>query len=194
MNQNAPADNFDLIELTVSRSDEGLVLRHRRPVSYPYPNHYSHPVPQFRYSEKTGEISVTFEADPAYPDPPSSSNNVWRTKSYNLTAMPMRKPRSFMDDATEVLSSALRSPLSLFSPGAHSEQKLNEEFNLREDELEERDRGEDAEVDDSPEDVRKVKVIGFTEDDVKELGDKARIRRMWEVVPLRTSARKQGGK
>lgn len=98
-----------------------------------------------------------------------------------------------MDDATEVLSSALRSPLSLFSPSA-STQKLDDEFNLREDELEERDRGEDAEVDDSLEDIRKVKVIGFTEDDVKELGDKARIRRMWEVVPLRTSARRQAGK
>lgn len=172
--------------------DEGLVLRHRRPVSLLYPNHYSHAIPKFRYSEQTGEITVTFEADPAYPD---SSNGLWRTMTYNLTAIPMRKPRTFLDDASEAISSVLRSPLSLFSVGgARSEHEVNEEFNLREDELEERDWGEDAEVDDSPENMRKVKVVASTEEDLRELGNQARIRRMWEVLPLRTSARRHTGK
>lgn len=69
---------------------------------------------------------------------------------------------------------------------------MDDEFNLREDELEEQDKGEDAEVNDSPEDIRKVKVVGCTEADLKQLGEKARIRRMWDVVPLRTSTRKHG--
>ncbi|THH13014.1 hypothetical protein EW146_g7163 [Bondarzewia mesenterica] len=168
-----------------------LVLRHRRPISQPYPNAYSHPLPHFHYSAETGEITVEFETDPAYPDPPTTGTigQAWWNKSYHLTAMPMRKPRTFIDDASELLSSAIRLPLSLFSGGApQPPSKADEQFDLREDELEEQDRGEDAEVDDSPELTRKVRVIATTDAEARELGEKARNRRCWLVSPLRRTA------
>ncbi|TFY60503.1 hypothetical protein EVG20_g7388 [Dentipellis fragilis] len=170
--------------------DGRLVLRHRRPISKPYPNAYSHPLPQFHFSAQSGELTATFETNPEYPAHPTNSQ--WRVKSYHVTAMPMRKPRTFLDDASEALTSALRSPLSLFSGAARPDtsEHVNEAFDLRPDELLEHDRGEAAEVDDSPEAIRHVRVIGMTEEEARGLGEKARNRRRWSVQSLRrTSAR-----
>ena len=61
-------------------------------------------------------------------------------------------------------------------------------FNLREDEVAEQDRGEDAEVDDDPARGRVVGVIGLTPEEHRELSDKAWARRQWEVLPLRATA------
>jgi len=171
--------------------DGRLILRHRRPVSFPFPNAYSHPLPQFHHSPRTGEITVTFDYDPTYPTH-SAPSAAWRDKSYHLTAMPTRKPRTFIDDASEMLSSAFQAPFSLFSgtPKPQTETQVNEAFDLREDELLEQDRGEYAEVDDSPTPGRKVRVIGTTEEDARSLGAKARGRRQWRVMPLRRTAKK----
>ena len=48
-----------------------LVLRHRRPITHPYPNSYSHDLPRFSYDPGSGNISITFTSDPSYPDPRS---------------------------------------------------------------------------------------------------------------------------
>ena len=184
--------------LTSPYLDGRLVLRHRRPISHPFPNAYSHPLPHFHYSAETGEITFEYEVDPAYPDT-DTHDTTWRHKAFHLTAMPMRKPRTFLDDASEKLSSAMKYPMALFSGGAPASSpppvpsKVSEEFDLREDELEEQDRGEEAEVDDSPEPIRKVRVIGTTRSQAEGLGETARNRRLWIVSPLRkTSARIMG--
>ena len=46
-----------------------LVLRHRRPITHPYPNRYSHELPRFSYDPVSGNISIAFTSDPSYPDP-----------------------------------------------------------------------------------------------------------------------------
>lgn len=45
-----------------------LVLRHRRPITHPYPNKYSHDLPRFGYDPVSGNISIAFISDPSYPD------------------------------------------------------------------------------------------------------------------------------
>jgi len=95
-----------------------------------------------------------------------------------------------------MLTSAFRAPLSLLGPlgvptlPAHDPTAAgtDDTFNLREDEVEERDRGEDAEVDDDPARNRAVRVIGLTAEEHYELSDKAWARRQWEVLPLRATA------
>ena len=51
--------------------DGMLVLRHRRPITHPYPNQYSHDLPRFSYDPVSGNISIRFTSDPSYPDPRS---------------------------------------------------------------------------------------------------------------------------
>ena len=46
-----------------------LVLRHRRPITHPYPNRYSHELPRFSYDPVSGNISIAFTSDPSFPDP-----------------------------------------------------------------------------------------------------------------------------
>ncbi|KAJ7757545.1 WD40 repeat-like protein [Mycena metata] len=96
-----------------------LVLRHRRPVSLPYPNAYSHPLPKFSYSAETGEISGAFRA-------------------FILASIPLRKPRTILDDAQAFISSAITAPLSFFSgapsPKATPEEVFSTHIDLGEDE------------------------------------------------------------
>ena len=49
--------------------DGMLVLRHRRPITHPYPNRYSHELPRFSYDPVSGNISIAFTSDPSFPDP-----------------------------------------------------------------------------------------------------------------------------
>jgi WD repeat-containing protein 23 len=91
-----------------------------------------------------------------------------------------------------VLASALRAPLSFFgrpSPPAHDSTTAgtDDAFNLREEEVDEQECGEDAEVDDDPARDRAVRFIGLTAEEHHELSDKAWARRQWEVLPLRTT-------
>ncbi|KAF8973489.1 hypothetical protein BDZ97DRAFT_1900333 [Flammula alnicola] len=162
-----------------------IVLRHRRPVSLPFPNAYAHPLPKFSYSSKTAEISITFTCDPSYPPPGAQASNTWQGKTYLLTSIPMRKPRTIIDNASEFITSSILTP----SPSlqARPDEVFNGDIDLAEDEVVEEERGEEAEVDDSSEPGRKVRVVAVptAEKNMLDLN-----RRRWVVTPLRTKQAK----
>ncbi|RXW17036.1 hypothetical protein EST38_g8810 [Candolleomyces aberdarensis] len=179
-----------------SHWDDRLVLRHRHPTTYPYPNKTSHPFPKFRYSKETGEITVHFEYDPAFPKPGEIKSDAWKSKTYVLTSVPLRKPRTALEDASQFITTNIFGPLiSGFGvapqhpPQATPEEVFNGKIELNDDEVVEEDRREEDEVDDSPELHRKLKVIGIAnkERSDKTLSDKARERRKWVVTGLRKS-------
>lgn len=70
---------------------------------------------------------------------------------------------------------------------------MDDTFNLREEEVEEQERGEETEIDDDPARDRAVRVIGMTPEQDHELPEKAWARRRWEVVPLRATAARNSG-
>ncbi|KIY50678.1 hypothetical protein FISHEDRAFT_39125 [Fistulina hepatica ATCC 64428] len=165
---------------------DGLVLRHRRPISQPFPNTYSHPLPVFSHSAKTGEITVTFE-DTSYA--PADD------KQYILTAVPRAKPRTFMDDASAFIATNIATPIASFfndrtKSSAAAAEMVREYVDLGADELLEEDRDEAAEVDDSPDLGREVRIVRVRED--PHLSEKARRRRQWELVSLRTADARTG--
>lgn len=177
-------------------SDGCLVLRHRRPVSLPFPNAYAHPLPRFSYNQKSGEITVAFSCDPSYPPPGTPPSNSWKGKTYLLTAIPMRKPRTILDNASEFIASSILTPISFLTgtpapPPARPDEVFNGDIDLNEDEVLEEEKGEEAEVDNSPEQGRKVRVIAVPTDEKDMLDllltEKARNRRRWVVTPLRTT-------
>ncbi|KAJ6541801.1 WD40-repeat-containing domain protein [Mycena capillaripes] len=174
-----------------------LVLRHRRPVSLPYPNDYSHPLPKFSYSAETGEITVHFTTDPSYPPPSAVTSEAWKQKTYILASIPLRRPRSILDDAHALISSAITTPLSLFgagSPKATPEAVFSTDIDLGEDEILEEERGEEAEIDDSPEWGRKVRMLGIVNKsrEEREVIEKARNRRRWQITALRKTDARTG--
>ncbi|THH05170.1 hypothetical protein EW145_g4992 [Phellinidium pouzarii] len=175
--------------------DGRLLLRHRRPMSFPYPNAYSHPLPQFWYSSTTKQILVRFQCDPSFPDlqPNTTPSNAWRQNSYLLSSIPLRKPRTLLENASDVFNSVIASPLSplasIFggpSKSATVQEVYNSDIDLREDELLEEDRGEGEEVDDSQEKFRRVRVLTVNSDE-EGTAETAQRRRTWEVMPLRRS-------
>ena len=111
-------------------------------------------------------------------------------KSYTLASIPMSQPRSVIDDASSLLSSAISSPFSFLSGLAGGERLkstpeavFDGEIDLNYDQILEQDRGEEGEVDDSLERHRQVRVLAI---DVKEnLGEHAKLRRKWQVISLR---------
>lgn len=94
-----------------------------------------------------------------------------------------------LDDAADIIAHAFSSPLALFSPTPAAPEP-GEAFDLREDEIEEQERTEDAEIDDAEDKVRKMRVVGTTAEEDRRLGKQALARRVWEVLPLRTAARR----
>jgi hypothetical protein len=177
-------------------SDGRLVIRHRRPVAQPYPNPYSHPLPTWSYDQKTGEIIVNFTHDPSYPEPGSTKRDDWRTKTYLLTSIPQRRPRTIVDDASQFLTSAFTDPISFLSgkTKATPEEVFASDIDLREDEVIEEERGEEAEIDDSPDQVRRVRMIAVTKrtTDKAELSENTKNRRRWQIIPLLNSRRRTG--
>lgn len=160
-------------------------------MSFPFPNTYAHPLPRFVYHPESGQISINFECDPSFP---ASSNGAWKNKTHLLVSVPLRKPKTLIDNATQFLSSAIATPFSFLSgqsvaPQAAPEEVFNGEIDLGEDEVVEEERGEETEVDDSPELTRKVRMVAISnkEEDEKTLNIKAMNRRRWQVVPLRTT-------
>ncbi|KAJ6601263.1 WD40 repeat-like protein [Mycena vulgaris] len=178
--------------------DDRLVLRHRRPISLPFPNSYAHPLPRFSYTAETGEITVHFSSDPSHPAPSAVASDAWKKKTYILASIPLRKPRTLIDDAHAFISSAITSPLSFFSgvtaPQATPEAVFSSDIDLGEDEVLEEERGEEAEVDDSPEWGRSVRVLGIIDKSKEERGivEKARNRRRWQITPLRATNARTG--
>jgi len=176
-----------------------LVLRHRRPVSHPFPNAYSHPLPRFSYDLATQIVTVTFVFDPSYPSSGDrdAALSGWKDKTYLLTSIPLRKPRTLIDDASELLTSALSAPFSLFGHAAPTSPRPDRVFDsgdidLREDEILEQERSEEGEVDDSPEKWRQVRVVGIAKEEEQVVGEKAKARRQWQIVPLRAHKSRTG--
>jgi WD repeat-containing protein 23 len=178
---------------TLTAADGRLVLRHRHPLTQPYPNAYSHPLPRFCYDGTTGLLTVKFECDPAF-----AGGTAWRAKTFHVTAIPRRRRRTILDEASGALASAFRNPLFLLAgsqvtaPNATAA-GTDDTSNLHDDEMEELERGDETEADDDPTRDRAVHVVGLTPEEHHELSDKAWARRRWEVVSLRTTATRNTG-
>lgn len=188
--------------ITESHPDENLVLRHRRPVTLPFPNAYSHPLPRFAYDVATQEIIVTFAVDPSYYNRSASpisrresGGAAWSEKTYYLSSVPVRKPPTMIDNASALFTSAMSGPLSLFGgmkASSTPEEVFDGEIDLTEGELAEQDRNEAEEIDDSPDLLRPVKVVALTPDEVVGSSEKAKLRRKWEILPLRATKHRTG--
>lgn len=106
----------------------------------------------------------------------------------------MRKPRTIIDDASELLSTAISAPFNFLSgrspptsPAKPDQVFDSGDIDLREDEILEQDRSEEGEVDDALERHREVRVIGVSKEDEQMAGEKTKARRQWVVVPLRST-------
>jgi DDB1- and CUL4-associated factor 11 len=164
-------------------------------MTLPYPNAYSHPLPRFRYNAGTGLLTVEYGCDPEF-----AGGSTWRAQTFYLTALARRRPRTLLDDASDVFTSAFRAPLTSLLGSVQgvttpdlTAAGTDDTFNLREDEVEEQERGDDAEVDDDPARDRAVRVIGLSPEEHHGLGRGAWARRRWEVVPLRSTAARYSG-
>ena len=181
-------------------SDERLYLRHRRPISHPFPNAYSHPLPRFSYDSTSRYITINFSCDPTFPTTATRDTalEAWKDKIYLMTSLPLRKPRTIIDDASEILTSAISTSFNLLS-GKTTTSKASAdavfdsgEYDLREDEILETERSEEGEVDDSYDKHREVRVVGISKEDEQTLGPKAKARRQWIVYPLRSVRSRTG--
>ena len=174
---------------SVHTSGEELVLRHRRPISYPFPNEFSHPLPQFSYDRETQHISITF----SYPPNFSNSPENWSENTYLLASKPRVRPKSVIEQATAFFSTAVTSSKSLLSGVGHSKPTPDQVFDngdidLRDDEILDLDRTEEGEVDDSPDLLRLVRVVTVSPTDYdKTVAPYKALRRKWELLPLRAA-------
>jgi len=108
----------------------------------------------------------------------------------------MRKPRTIIDDASEMITTAITSPINFLSntfggkSAAKPEEVFDGQIDLKEEEVVEEERGEEAEVDNSPQLQRHIRVVGVLKGSEGELSEKAIRRRKWSVSALRrTNAR-----
>ena len=169
---------------------EVLVLRHRRPISYPFPNGFSHPLPQFSYDKETKQISITFSYPPGFATSPEN----WSENTYLLASKPRVRPRSVIEHATTFFSTAVTSSISLLNSGiGHNKPTPDQVFDngdidLRDDEILDLDRSEEGEVDDSPDLLRLVGVVTVSPTDYdKTVAPYKALRRKWELLPLRAA-------
>ena len=77
-----------------------------------------------------------------------------------------------------------KAPLSKCRPGIREGESDLER--LRKAQQEE-DRTEGEEADDSPENIRRIRVVGVTEEENGSSTDAAKLRRKWEILPVRRS-------
>ncbi|KAL0570843.1 hypothetical protein V5O48_011115 [Marasmius crinis-equi] len=190
----------------VDIEDEKLVLRRRRPITRPYPSHLSHPLPKFSYSEETQEISVTFLCDPNYYDSRSidysTSDATWKNKIHLLVSKPKPRNSNIFDAASNFVNNTIASgAYSLFGGGG--QRAIAAEpgalaaigAELGEDEILDEEQGEEAELDDSPDPLRRVRMITThkrTVDD-RNLVHSARNRRRWLVELVSASDARTSG-
>lgn len=124
--------------------------------------------------------------------------STWKDKLFFMTSIPMRKPRSLIDDASQLLTSAISVPFSFLGghsapPSAHPDDVFNSgDIDLKEDEILETERSAEGEVDDSPEKHRQVRVIGVTKEEEGAAGELANARKQWIVIPLRSTRNRTG--
>lgn len=106
----------------------------------------------------------------------------------------MKRPKSFIDNASAFLSATVTAPFSLLSgslsaqPQSTPEEVFGGDIDLAEDEMLEQDRGEEGEVDDSPEPQRNLRLLSIVPGGTPPEGTNARRRRQWQVFALRRSA------
>jgi len=150
---------------------------------------------------------------PSTPTAPTVSK-AWKQKCYLLTSIPSQKPRTIVDDAAEFFTSSasfIASPFTTLSmpfgsaepqrdaihKGEEDAKPLDarvslehiSEFGLRDDEIVEEERPEETEVDDDPDPMRKVRVVGYRrQTDLP--NSKARDRKRWEILPIRKERRR----
>jgi hypothetical protein len=69
-------------------------------------------------------------------------SNAWRNKAYILSSIPMRKPRTFVDDASDLLVTGVSNAFSFFSgaevstaPKATPDEVFNGDIDLNEEEV-----------------------------------------------------------
>jgi len=173
----------------VDIAGEQLVLRHRRPISYPFPNEFSHPLPQFSYDKETQQLSVTF----SYPPNFSSSPENWAKNTYLLASKPRVRPKSIIEQATGFFSTAVTSSMTMISGVGHNKPTPDQVFNqgdidLRDDEILDLDLGEEGEVDDSTDLLRVVRVVTISPNDYEKTVEPYKaLRRKWELLPLRAT-------
>ncbi|KIO28807.1 hypothetical protein M407DRAFT_176806 [Tulasnella calospora MUT 4182] len=175
--------------LPIDIDDGHLVVRRHRPVTYPFPNHYSHPLPRFSYDRSSGLVRVAFACDPSYPAPSAYPSQAWKERDYVLSAVPLKRDKSLAEASFDFLATAASriklnpfgSPIAAAS-AAHVERG---DYDLRDDETLEEERPDHAD-DDSPSRRREVRMLnlplGWME---KERGSLAIVtRRKWEIVPV----------
>ncbi|KAG9007291.1 hypothetical protein FRB94_014506 [Tulasnella sp. JGI-2019a] len=166
-----------------------LVVRHHRPVTLPFPNEFSHPLPRFSYDAWNRAIRVKYMHDPSYPVPSTHPSNQWKERDYVMASVPLRALRTVSQAAAEIFGTAS----SFFTTGslgrlagtAAAAQVRSGDFDLREDEVIEEERAPEDEIDDSPLPHRNVRIlnlpVGWVE---KEGNTDAGHRRKWEVISL----------
>lgn len=162
-------------------------------MTLPFPNPYSHPIPQFAYDPSTGHLHVRFSCDPSYAPLSPTPSVKWREQQYLVTSIPLApKNATLLDTATDFLfSSASRlvsGVKSPFVPSFPSSPPEFGEFNLLDEEVMEEERGEEGDVDNSPEDRRDMRVISLPHSAIRGIHEggsrMARERRRWEIVPI----------
>lgn len=105
--------------------------------------------------------------------------------------MPLRKPKTFVDDAAQFINHTWSSSVSLFS-GQGVTQSTPEDVtssgvDLKEDEVLQEEWGEEAEVDDSLDAHRDARVVAVHQTAAENLTEKAKKRRQWVIESLRVS-------
>ncbi|TFK18933.1 hypothetical protein FA15DRAFT_648965 [Coprinopsis marcescibilis] len=135
--------------------EDRVVIRHRDPDD-------DYPFPIFSYNTETKEITVEVELEPESGEPDEDLR-----ETYILTSIPKRNPRVNFASG----SSAIVPPNGSFAD--QTTESSNRKFS----------QGEEAEVDDSLEWIRRVKIAENTE----ATNEKERKRRTWAILPL-TSA------
>lgn len=139
----------------------------------------------------------------------------WKQKTYLLTSIPQQKPRTLVDDAAEFFTSSaalIASPFtSMGLPFTSTEQQseLNKgeedarvldervslehvaagQFDLLDEEVLEEERSEETEVDDDPDRMRRVRVVGYRKPG-ESPNARARDRKRWEILPIRKERRR----
>jgi len=152
-------------------------------------------LPKFRFDSQTREIAIEFDHNPAYllssTDTDKDGSGSWRNEAHYLVSQPLRKTRTIIDDASEIITTAISSPISFFSDTfsrksiSNPKEIFDGNIDLKEEEIVDEDRGQEDEVDDSPEIGRHVRMVSVIEDNEGELSNRAQRRRQWVVTPLR---------
>ena len=108
----------------------------------------------------------------------------------------MRRARTFGENVVDALS-MVPNPFLLMrgqvtGPTRSNLEVAKGDFDVKEDELLDEDRADDEEVDDSPEQLRRVRVLERTDAHTETPKEKRQDRYQWEILPVRTNKARAG--